>query len=299
MGSRPHENWQIAILPFMDNQALYEAIDHRLWIDPTLAPVYDHKAEWGVFHGAGGNWHNAGGTMAALSNAPDPVWEQFHPTLGQRFRQIALPFMMCPSDPGARIESDGNPTWAVTSYAGSTGNSNNLIGTGSTAECTVYEIYNDQATMGNWYWGDFSWRSRSHSGVFSRWTATGVRLNDIQDGMSNTFAAGEVLWHCVDHRPMFWHPHMVNHGMAATTMPMNIFATCENVSVRDAIPFLACRGQITASSLAMGFRSLHPQGCNFLMCDDSVKFLLEDMDEKTYRNLGSKSDGFVIDANLF
>ena len=46
MGSRPHENWQVAILPFMDNAALYDAIDHRLWIDPTIALIVAAHIAW-------------------------------------------------------------------------------------------------------------------------------------------------------------------------------------------------------------------------------------------------------------
>jgi len=266
-GAWPHENWQITLLPFMDNAALYDAINHNIWID-----ISD----------------------PSLGTNPNPwVWNQQHPTDGRYFRAIALPFMKCPSDSNEPIESDA---WAITSYSGCAGNSNTACGHCS-ADCRVYEIYNDQIQRQNGAHND-SGRSSAHSGVFSRWSP-GVRLADITDGQSNTFAVGEILWDCVDHRGLFWHPWHINTGMTSTTIPMNIFATCLHVSTKEAAPFEACKGRWEFYGLSFSFRSRHPQGCNFLMCDDSVKFLLEDIDEQTYRNLGCMQDGFVVDMSQF
>jgi prepilin-type processing-associated H-X9-DG protein len=49
----------------------------------------------------------------------------------------------------------------------------------------------------------------------------------------------------------------------------------------------------------MAFKSNHKGGCNFLMCDGSVKYLRETMNEFTYRALGGKADGNQIDAAKF
>lgn len=287
-GARPHENWQIAILPFMDNAALYDAIDHRLWLDPTM-PGPDPKPH--EAHATGG-W---GMLMNQNSFCPLPVWDQTHPTEQKLFSHISLPFMLCPSDPSERVESG---YWAITSYAGSAGNSNTNCPHCS-ADCRVYEIYNDQVQLGIGDHNQYAWTSMHSSGIFSRWSGTGMRLSDVTDGLSNTIAAGEILQNCVDHRGIFWHWGHVNVGLVSTTIPMNIFATCRGVSAREAHPFEACQGQWQMYSISFAFRSRHPNGCNFLMADDSVKFLLEGIDEQTYRNLGSKSDGMVVDMDRF
>jgi len=264
--SRPHEMWQIAILPFMDNTALYDAIDHRIYRDPNN-PVP--------------------GTLVP------PVWEQIHPTSGRFFRQTALRHMKCPSDSNEPIESD---TWAITSYAGSGGNCH--TNRADTADCIVYQIYSDHVEKGSRVdnWAD---RSSQHSGVFNRWVGPGVHPADITDGLANTFAVGEILFDCIDERGWFWHPWHYGAGSISTTIPMNIFATCIHSTTREAHPFEACKGRWDFKGLSAAFRSRHPEGCNFLMCDDSVKFLLEDIDEQTYRNLGSMGDGSVVDMSRF
>ena len=284
----PHENWQIAILPFMDNAALYDAIDHRLWADPAN-PGPDPRISY--VHQASSGW--------MLSPAPDnrpAAFDQIHPTQGVPFRTIALPHMHCPSDPSDLVQ-DG--AWAVTSYAGSAGNAN-VEDSRFSADCRVYEKYTDSQTLGQGHIGCPAHTSARHSGIFSRWSVDSVvQLSDVRDGLANTIAAGEILNRCVDHFPTFWYPVHANSGMITTTIPMNIFATCEGVSAREAHPFEACRGAINDWSLAMAFRSRHPEGCNFLMCDDAVKFIVEGIDEQTYRNLGSKSDGMVVDLTRF
>jgi hypothetical protein len=44
----------------------------------------------------------------------------------------------------------------------------------------------------------------------------------------------------------------------------------------------------------LGFGSLHTGGAHFVMGDGAVRFLSENIDANTYRNLGSINDGIVV-----
>jgi prepilin-type processing-associated H-X9-DG protein len=45
---------------------------------------------------------------------------------------------------------------------------------------------------------------------------------------------------------------------------------------------------------AMGFKSRHPGGVNFLFADGSTTFLKDEIDYTTYQMLGARSDGEAI-----
>jgi prepilin-type processing-associated H-X9-DG protein len=134
---------------------------------------------------------------------------------------------------------------------------------------------------------------------FCRW-GYGAAEADIVDGMSSTIAFGENLQICnASEPPMWWHPWSSNGGTTQTTVPMNIFSSCWNRSDKKAGAFKDCSNHNYPFYFRNAFRSNHRQGANFLMCDGSVKFLNEKMNEMVYRWLGSKEDGNVIDASKF
>jgi prepilin-type processing-associated H-X9-DG protein len=45
--------------------------------------------------------------------------------------------------------------------------------------------------------------------------------------------------------------------------------------------------------------SAHPGGVNMLMCDDSVRFLLDDTSPETVRQLLLRNDGSIVDSTQF
>jgi hypothetical protein len=42
------------------------------------------------------------------------------------------------------------------------------------------------------------------------------------------------------------------------------------------------------------FGSAHPDGCQFVLCDGSVRGINYDIDEKVHRGLGSRKDGLPV-----
>ena len=51
--------------------------------------------------------------------------------------------------------------------------------------------------------------------------------------------------------------------------------------------------------MSMGFKSRHPGGAMFVLCDGSVHFLPETIDYMTYQRLGDRRDGQPVgDVNF-
>lgn len=129
------------------------------------------------------------------------------------------------------------------------------------------------------------------SGVFGRsvWSA---RLQDVTDGASNTFAFGEIRVACSDHpSTLGW--YNTQTWLLTTSVPIN-FPTCPNEGPGDSdTPPTSCNSwsNWTTSS---GFKSRHPGGVQFTLCDGSVRFISEDIDFLTYQALGDRRDGTAI-----
>lgn len=117
---------------------------------------------------------------------------------------------------------------------------------------------------------------RGVSGRFG-WAA---KFRDINDGTSNTFAIGEVVgvfsitqnfgtqsW-ALTSLPINWRNEFY-------TSDQNNWATLSNPQWSD----------------GLAFRSLHPGGAQFAMCDGSVSFVSESIDQATYMARSSRSAG--------
>ncbi len=128
------------------------------------------------------------------------------------------------------------------------------------------------------------------SGPFSSmfWSAS---FTDIRDGSSNTICMGEARPECSSHLRDGW--MHVNSMWLMTTPPIN-YPTCQGERGWTADPN-QCHNEESYGK-ACGFKSLHPGGAQFVLCDGSVRFLSESIDYVTYQKLGDRWDGQPIDS---
>jgi prepilin-type N-terminal cleavage/methylation domain-containing protein/prepilin-type processing-associated H-X9-DG protein len=112
-------------------------------------------------------------------------------------------------------------------------------------------------------------------------TRNTLRVAQIIDGTSNTFAVGEAIpawsnwtwWYCN------------NASIATCAMPLNYRRGVEKLE-----PFAPNWPR------NFGFYSLHPAGANFVMCDGSVRFISDSIDQATYRAMGTTEGGETLTA---
>ncbi len=115
------------------------------------------------------------------------------------------------------------------------------------------------------------------TGMFGRYPGR-RRFDDVLDGLSGTFMAGETLPGHSIHNVAFGG----NFPLCGTQIPLN---TMEG------------KGGTTHSDnphyRVQGFKSLHPGGANFLLGDGSVHFISESIDYALYNALGTRDGGEV------
>jgi prepilin-type N-terminal cleavage/methylation domain-containing protein/prepilin-type processing-associated H-X9-DG protein len=244
---------------------------------------------------------------------------------GVPVRQYVVEFLMCPSDykNGQVLAYDGITKWAslvregpvaVTNYAGSIGSQvmeswtgfslATAVGTGgkkfdadNDGEDWFNQNYTPQKTCPTKPFGRLTpgtnIRSdcphpRTLSGVFARstWAAA---LRDITDGGSKTIAMGEIRPHSSAFQ---WiHGWTMSEGLwFATTAPINY-----STDPDESGPTAGGDWELDFNT-AMGFKSWHPGGVNFLYVDGSVHMLSEDTDYATYQKLGARADEKIIDG---
>jgi prepilin-type processing-associated H-X9-DG protein len=124
-------------------------------------------------------------------------------------------------------------------------------------------------------------------GPFSRWSHR-VKLKQVSDGTSHTIFMGEVRTGCSEHAAEGWAWSHSGNGLISTLIPIN-FDSC----TQSDDGALDCASWATWSS-ALGFKSPHPGGAQFVMGDGSVHFLPEAIDMTTYNRLGGKADGEAV-----
>jgi prepilin-type N-terminal cleavage/methylation domain-containing protein/prepilin-type processing-associated H-X9-DG protein len=240
---------------------------------------------------------------------------------GVPIRQFVVTSLKCPSDDknGLVDPADHVKYWtglirpgpvAVTNYAGSIGSQimeswngfklSTVVGNGGTKydsdddgedwfnqnSSTTVQCPTDPAKVKN-IRSDCAY-AKTISGVFARstWAAS---IKDITDGTSHTIAMGEIRPRCSAFQ---WiEGWTFAEGLwFATTAPINYPTDPDQFG---ATPPAGSEWERDFNT-AMGFKSRHPGGANFMFADGSTTFLKEEIDYTTYQMLGARSDGEAI-----
>jgi prepilin-type N-terminal cleavage/methylation domain-containing protein len=209
------------------------------------------------------------------------------PTDGQRMTSSAssellrgqlVSSYLCPCDTSRRTGSSPNfvqPSSYHTSFGPSSAISNN-----PNSSCPLYATFQKYNRPGN------NTGAATPAGPFSRTTWYQSRMSDCTDGLSNTIYLGEVRAECSAHMANGWSAS--SRWGAFTQVPIN-FDSCRTQTVAQAEKLDSCYANNNWNA-AEGFKSLHPNGAQFVIGDGSVRFLPQNIDMVTYNYLGDKAD---------
>ena len=259
-------NWQVSILPYMEQQGIWDKID--IGSPPSYPGSGPHVSE-------------------TVIN-------------GKKLRGINVPYGTCPTDEYPDVihnapkngDGQGPGDSAVTNYGGNRG----VMDLSMHGGCSQFSNIQLRITRNQYSssigslanaWGDCL-TAASCSGIIGN-AGYGAKLSEIMDGTSNTFAVGEILPECRDDVEIYAHDMWSYNRHATNTFanaPPN-FDTCppfNQGACDDAGDWPASRG----------FKSKHPGGVQFVLCDGSVRFISEGIDLKTYHRLGERSDEQVV-----
>jgi prepilin-type N-terminal cleavage/methylation domain-containing protein len=118
------------------------------------------------------------------------------------------------------------------------------------------------------------------NGILGRDSAR--RIRDIADGASNTFLVGEVI-----HHDFHWDPTLYGHFHLPRA------ACCTLKLVRTGNRRLNPGPSATIDEKREGFSSLHEGGAHFGLCDGSVRFISESIDNSARQwTMATMSDPF-------
>jgi prepilin-type N-terminal cleavage/methylation domain-containing protein/prepilin-type processing-associated H-X9-DG protein len=264
-------NLLVHILPFIEEQALYDAID-----------------------------------FTAATNPAIPTGIVLQKVNGEYIGEKQIAVYICPSDEHpeqSTAPSDGYPadtaTFKMANYAASRGSTQQF----STASCNCaqqnwndfaetpypdfnFALYPDRIPG---QYQDTPWKY--FSGPFTRFPVF-VKLKQIIDGPSKTIFLGETRPVCDSHSQKGWFADNDGQGLVSTIVPIN-FDTCRKKEQTTDYCQSDCNWLTS-----LGFKSPHPGGANLTFGDGSTHFVSENIDHQTYQYLGGKADGQVASFNF-
>jgi prepilin-type processing-associated H-X9-DG protein len=210
---------------------------------------------------------------------------------GPLVRSSKLSVFVCGSDTNENVNLNvGKLNYAASagaqrlSQAGNPGNA-----TSPPCPCTnPYYSYYTTGTPGSGTSGPFArgWNA-------NRQRANTSMLSDVLDGLSTTIFFGETRPSCSNHANGGWGSSNNGCGLVSTEIPINYDSCEKDAAAATAAGKDTCEARCNWNT-ELGFKSRHPSGAQFLMGDGAVKFLRESIEMWAYQYLGGKADGNVI-----
>jgi prepilin-type N-terminal cleavage/methylation domain-containing protein/prepilin-type processing-associated H-X9-DG protein len=265
-----NSSWIVFLLPQMEQSALYNAVNFNIMWGPNAL----------------GNWS---ATYLGQQNST--------------VRVTVINSLICPSDPSPAVDTKnadeiGSQPAAGTSYVGNVGDNCLACGfftPGAVTFCAA-QGYNCRGNQ----LGDSATNTvgvpgqTSGSGIFWR-QDNGVPIQQITDGTSNTFFAGEQIMGVTN-----WNAWVeANQSVGSTAIPLNYIAPGRAIVGGNSIVIATGASDAGNWPAWYSFRSMHSGGGNFLMCDGSVRFIKSSISMPVYQGLSTRAYGEVIDANSF
>jgi len=269
-----NSSWLVLLLPQMEQQPLWNAVNFTIM--------------WGTFN-SGWRWNkvyqgNQNGTV----------------------RETILNSLICPSDTSPprdttnadEMSASGSVTWLAggTSYVGNMGD--NCLACdptpGTVVACDGWVCRGPQ--LGHNRSGNESRDNggTAGSGVFWAW-GSNVGLNMITDGTTNTFLAGEQIM-----KVTRWNAWVeANQCVGSTALPLNYIAPNTAISGNGSVVVSTGATDTGTWWHWYSFRSQHPGGGNFAMCDGSVKFIKTSISMPVYQGLSTRNLGEVISSDAY
>jgi prepilin-type N-terminal cleavage/methylation domain-containing protein/prepilin-type processing-associated H-X9-DG protein len=207
-----------------------------------------------------------------------------------------LKIYSCPSDGKSKGNVKG---WG--SYSWSGGNNGSDSYPGPNPDYIGYPIEGN--TGRNIYVPTKNWEGGYHDGPIGNSREGNLRWKNVTDGLSNTLLAGETAW-VLEEMPdgtfgnTWWSAAHYPRSHVSTNVRLNL-----KKSPNGCNPNVGSGPMRTVVSLedpknwinngCFGFRSAHPGGVNFVLCDGSVRMLNENIFHRTFMALGSRDKGDV------
>jgi prepilin-type N-terminal cleavage/methylation domain-containing protein/prepilin-type processing-associated H-X9-DG protein len=225
----------------------------------------------------------------------DPLHLEFQkaPASGKAHVSNIIPTFLCPSSAHEVYlhGGEGQGGRATSDYGFSIGAQQMDAFNGSCAlpytyNGTAYPIGNPFGTGPDGHGNNFD--PNRISGVFAR-GAWGANLAQVSDGTSNVIAFGEIVPQRGDHHMHGW--FHFNSLWTATTAPINYKVNGMGEPGWGGWTDPNNCNHWRNWTTSQGFKSMHPGGAQFALCDGSVQFLTDTIDWVTYQRLGCRRDG--------
>ena len=143
-------------------------------------------------------------------------------------------------------------------------------------------------------------------GMFN-WGGITLRMGDVSDGTTNTLLVGETLVGENNRAAEMlsqqgWVDAKTWVNLGYTNIPINHFTPVDSLEggkSPTAGDRLTCSGtddfrSAANGAVSRGYKSRHTGGVNFAMCDGSVRFVGQFINQETYTYLSQRADGRVV-----